>query len=97
MTQVSSNQILNAHYTTDTKVNRPIKTVANAPSNLPNNNMPYYDREATKKIQAINESIYDDCKAEKKRGFSNAVKFVSATALAILAALGIKNFFFKKS
>ena len=97
MAQISNNQNLNAHYSTETKVKRPNKTVANAPSNLPNNKMPYYDREATKRMQAINESIYNDCKKEKKRGISSAVKFVSATALAILAALGIKKFFFKKS
>ena len=97
MTQVSSNQILNAHYTTDTKVNRPIKTVANAPSNLPNNKMPYYDKDATKRMQNINESIYRDCQAEKKQKTSGAVKFVSATALTILGALGIKKLFFKKS
>jgi len=97
MTQITNNQNLNAHYTTETKVKRPSKTVANAPSNLPNNKMPYYDREATKRMQNINESIYRDCQAEKKQKTSGAVKFVSATALTILGALGIKKLFFKKS
>ena len=97
MAQITNNQNLNAHYTTETKVKRPSKTVANAPSSLPNNKMPYYDKDATKRMQNINESIYRDCQAEKKQKTSGAVKFVSATALTILGALGIKKLFFKKS
>ena len=40
---------------------------------------------------------YKDCQAEKKQKASGAVKFVLATALTILGALGIKKLFFKKS
>ena len=95
MSQITQNQNLNAHYSANTKVKRPANIVANAPSTLPNNKMPYYDSEATKRMQSINESIYNDYKAEKQKGTSNATKFVSATALAILGALGIKKCFFK--
>jgi hypothetical protein len=95
MTQISNNQNLNAHYSSNAKVQRSTKSIANAPSSLPNNKMPYYDKDATKRMQAINDSIYKDYQAEKKQNSSSAVKFVSATALAILCALGIKKMFFK--
>ena len=97
MAQISNNQNLNAHYSSNAKVQRPTKTIANAPSSLPNNKMPYYEKDATKRMQNINESIYKDCQAEKKQKASGAVKFVSAIALTILGALGIKKLFFKKS
>ena len=67
MSQVTQNQNLNAHYSANTKVKRPANIVANAPSTLPNNKMPYYDSEATKRMQSINESIYNDYKAEKQK------------------------------
>lgn len=96
MTSVSSNQNLKAHYSPNGKVQRTPKAVANAPTTLPNNKMPYYDKDATKRMQNINDSIYNDCQNEKKRNSSKTLKFISGTALAILGVLGIKSFF-KKS
>ena len=97
MASISNNKNLEAHYSTNSKVQRPKITIANAPNNLPNSRMPYYDKDANKRMQAINDDIYKDYKSEKQRKFTGAFKFISATALAILTVLGIKKLFFKKS
>ena len=95
MTTINNN--LEAHYSTNSKVQRPKITVANPPGSLPNNKMPYYDKDANKRMQSINDSIYKDYKHEKQRKTSSTITFISATALAILTVLGIKKLFFKKS
>ncbi len=92
-----TNKNLEAHYATSTKVQRPKVVVASAPNSLPNNRIGFSDQEANKKIKDINTEIYKDYQTEKQRSISGMIKFVSATALAILAILGIKKLFFKKS
>ena len=97
MTTISNSQNLNAHYTSNVKVQRPANPIANAPNSLPVNKNFYCDKDATKRMQNINESIYKDYQTEKKQKASGAIKFVTITALSILSALGIKKAFFKKS
>ena len=97
MTSIYNNNNLEAHYSTNSKVQRPKITIANAPSSLPNKKMPYYDKDANKRMQAINDEIYKDYESEKQRKSSSAITFISTIALAILTVLGIKKLFFKKS
>jgi hypothetical protein len=94
MTHPLSNQNLNAHYSSSVKVQRPKKTVAEAPPFVPNK-MPYYDNEATVRMQNINNSIYKDYQAEKKKEAFGVIKFVFTTAIVILGFLGLKHIFKK--
>ena len=57
---------LNAHYSTSSKVQRPLRNVASMPTNLPQTHL-FNDIDANKKLHAINQDIYNGTKREKRR------------------------------
>lgn len=93
MSEISSEN-LGAHYTTQTKVERPAYIVANPPAEVPVKNV-YNDREATKKWNEINTDIYEGTKAQKKNPAKKFWKAFGAFVLAVLAFIGVKKLFFK--
>lgn len=86
---------LNAHYTSNAKVERPNRPVALAPTSLPKQHL-FNDRDANNRMKAINQDIYIESKKEKKRSITTFLKFFGAFLLTILAIkAGLKVF--KKS
>ena len=86
---------INAHYTNNSKVQRPKIIVNNSPAVLPYNKL--YDSEATDKhIKDINNELMQKHKKDEKKELRNFIKGTALFALSILAFLGIKKFF-KKS
>ncbi|MBQ7764484.1 hypothetical protein IJ384_03830 [bacterium] len=95
MSEINNTQNLNAHYSTNAKVQRPPKKAVTAPNTLPTMHL-YNDRDANKRIKALNQDIYNDSKIEEKRNAFNFAKVFGGIVLAILAILGLKKVF-KKS
>ena len=95
MSEVINNTALNSYYSSNPKAQRPDRPVATPPEKLPTVHV-YSDREATKKLQAINNDIYVEAKKESPNSLKNFIKFVVPTALVTLAIVGLKRFF-KKS
>ena len=89
------NQNIGAHYSASTKVKRPEVKVALPPEQLPMNQT-FNDREATKKIFRVNNSINKDLKKEKSKEISSFLKILVGVVIAIGAFLGLKKFL-KKS
>ena len=94
-------KMLEAHYTTESKVNRPKSMVAEAPAMLPKHNL-FSNKEADKRIYAINSDIYEGAKKEQKKNeFDKALYFkifggVTLLTAGIAGVDRIRNFF-KKS
>ena len=95
MSDVNS-QNLNAHYTSNTKVKKPLIRVAVPPSGMIKNNYAFNDAEATKRISYVRKSVDNDLKKEKNRDFRFFLKILTGVALFVITILGLKNFF-KKS
>ena len=75
---------LEAHTSSNMKVKRP-KITPNDLSLVPSGKMPFSDREATKKIQAINTDIYEGAKQEKEKHEFNFKRYF--TIFGIIALL----------
>lgn len=75
---------LDAHYSTNAKVERPIRPVVLPPSGLPQQHV-FSDKDASNRMKAINQDIYIDSKKEEKRQGITFLKFFGAFVLAILA------------
>ena len=88
-------QNLNAHYSTNAKVQRPSRPVATAPASLPKPHL-FNDKDANNRMKAINQDIYIDSKKEENRAGFNFIKIFGAFVLAILAIKLGQNIF-KKS
>lgn len=92
--------MIEAHYTTETKVKRPKIIPAEAPVTLPKHKL-FSDKEAEQKINSINTDIYEGAKKEKtKQDFNKALYFKIFGGLAVVTAgiagiSKIKNFFRK--
>ena len=95
MSEVNNSQNLKAHYSTNTKVQKPPKKAVTAPNTLPVMHL-YSDKDANQRIRALNQDIYHDSKIEEKRNVFNFAKVFGGIVLAILAVLGLKRLF-KKS
>lgn len=95
MTEISNNQNLNAHYTTNAKAQRSTNAVASAPVDLPKHHL-FSDKDANNRMKAISYDIYQDSKKEENRHAKNFSKVFGGGVLAILAILGLKKVF-KKS
>ena len=100
MAEINKN-ILEGHYSTETKVKRPKITVAEAPAALPKHTL-FSEKEAKQKINAINTDIYQGTKKEKaKNDFNKSLyfKIFGGVALATAGIAGINKIrdFFRKS
>ena len=93
---VIATQNLNAHYTTNSKVQRPLRNVAVANTNLPHTHV-FDDRDANKRLSAINNDIYTGAKREKRRKDYAFGKIFGGLVLAVLGFKGIQKLitFFK--
>ena len=101
MTEI--NNILEGHYSTETKVKRPKITVAEAPAALPKHTL-FSEKEAKQKINAINTDIYQGTKKEKAKNDFNTIfvhlpkeKKMKALATAGIAGINKIRDFFRKS
>ena len=81
---------LNAHYTTNAKVERPFKNIANGPNNLPQMHL-YNDIDASKKMGVINNDIYNGTKQARKKDAKTFWKIFGGFVLAILGYKGIQK------
>lgn len=90
MTDTSIN--LNAHYTSNSKVDSLALNIANPPADIPTRHV-FNDAEANKRLKLLNEDIYQSQKKEKKRDVLTFIKWFSAFVIAILTFKGIKHFF----
>ena len=86
---------LNSHYSTNSKVDRPNRPVAMAPTSLPKAHL-FNDKDANKRMKAINRDIYVDSKKEENSAGIKFLKFFGILVGAILMIKGLKNIF-KKS
>ena len=59
-------QNLNAHYTTQSKVEKPERVVVNGPENIPKYHI-YSDKEANEKLTALNNDVYISVKNTPKK------------------------------
>lgn len=93
--------MIEAHYSTETKVNRPKNVVAEAPQLIPKHKL-FSDKEASQKMASINTDIYEGAKKEKKTHEFNKklyFKIFGGIALATAGIAGICKLkkFFRKS
>ena len=92
MSEVTNNQNLNAHYSTESKAYRPQRPIATPPDTLPRMHL-FNDKDANNKIKAIDKDIYLDSKKEEKRQGANFIKIFVAGVLGLLALIGLKRIF----
>ena len=93
MTEINSNlNNLNAHYSSQTKIELPKNVVVTGPESLPGQHV-YNDIDAKKRMRAINDDIYQSSKTAKNKENKKFLKVFCGIVLAILAALGIKRLF----
>ena len=99
MTDVNNN-ILEGHYSCDTKIKRPAMTVADAPAVLPKHAL-FSEKEANRRMKALNADIYEGTKKEKsKNEFNKSLYFkifggVALFSAGIAGVYRIRNFFRK--
>lgn len=75
--------ILNQHYSSNPKAERPKRSVAIAPDNLPSYSL-CRDEDMNKKMRALNNDIYQDSKREKNKSEKTFLKcFGGLVALVI--------------
>lgn len=92
MPEISNTQNLNAHYSTNSKVERPEHAVAQAPGTIPNG-YKFNDRVANKKMQTICNDIYVDTKSEQSSDGKKFVKVFGIGTAGILGIIGLRNLF----
>lgn len=93
--------MLEAHYTTETKVKRPNIGPAVPPEELPRQ-IPFSDKEANKRMAAIDKDIYEGRSKEKAKSEFNKklyFKIFGGILLTIAGIAGIRKIrnFFRKS
>ena len=94
-------KMIEAHYTTDTKIKRTKTAAAEAPAVLPKHTL-FSEQDAGNKIRAINTDIYEGAKKEKtKNDFNKALYFKIFGGVTLLTAgiAGVHKIrkFFRKS
>ena len=90
----ANSQNLNAHYTTNVKVSRPENPVAIPPQALPTQHL-YNDIDAKRRMNSINQDVYDSYKKEEKRDGNNFLKIFGISSATVLGVLGLKELFKK--
>ena len=98
MAEVVSNINLDAHYSSNPKVERPARVVANGPTTIPSTHL-FDDNDANKRFEGINRDIYEKTGVEKKKNASNFWKIFGSIVGIILIIKGVRNIkgSFKKS
>ncbi|MCM1004661.1 MAG: hypothetical protein NC408_10035 [Candidatus Gastranaerophilales bacterium] len=79
---------INQHYTSNLKAERPKRTVASAPDNLPSFNL-CKDEDLNKKMRVLNNDIYQDSKHEKNKSAKTFWKCFGGLAVLVM---GIRFF-----
>ena len=92
MTEIATNQNLNAHYTKDAKIKRLRHPVTSAPTNMPKHHL-FNDKDANNRMKAINNDIYQGFKKEENRKGTTFIKVFAGIVLAVLGFLGLKKLF----
>ena len=82
------NNILEGHYSNETKVKRPKITAAEAPQILPKRTL-FSEAEAKQKLNAINTDIYEGAKKEKSKNEFNKSLFFKIFGGVTLATASI--------
>lgn len=90
MSETAIQQNLQAHYTSNPKVECPKRTIAAAPDSLPTAHL-YNDIDANKKMKAINNDIYQAAQKEQKSESRSFLKVFIAAVLAVLGICGIRR------
>lgn len=91
---------IDAHYSTDMKVKRPVVKATDAPLSIPKHKL-FSTQEADKKIKSINTDIYEGAQKEKaKNDFKKSLYFKIFGGIVLLTAgiaglRRIRNFFRK--
>lgn len=93
--------MIESHYSSETKVKRPMISAAQAPAVLPKHKL-FSNKEADQKMTAINTDIYEGAKKErKKHEFNKSLYFKIFGGVTLLTAgiAGISKIrsFFRKS
>ena len=95
------NNILDGHYSNETKVKRPKILVAEAPATLPKPTL-FSEKEAKEKIRSIDNDIYEGTKKEKAKNDFNKSLYFKIFGGVVLVSAGIAGIdkirkFFRKS
>ena len=91
MTEISSNN-LNAHYSSQAKVELPENTIAVPPQTLPSYHA-FDEKDANSKFEIINKDIYEGTKREKGKPAKNFwTKYLGFVAI-VLGIIGVKKLF----
>ena len=85
---------INAHYTNNPKVERPLRIVAEAPDTIPRMHL-YNEIDARKKLENINADVCVLTKKEKRKPIKNFILAIGALSLSFLAFIGLKKLFRK--
>ena len=101
MTEVQKSFNIDAHYSTETKTEKPLIKAVEAPAVLPVHHL-FSDKEASKKVQQINTDIYEGAKKEKEKSDFNKLtyfKILGGVTLLTAGIAGIEKIkkFFRKS
>ena len=82
------NNILEGHYSNETKVKRPKITTAEPPQVLPKRTL-FSEAEANQKLNSINTDIYEGAKKEKSKNEFNKSLYFKIFGGVALATAGI--------
>lgn len=82
--------ILNQHYSSNPKAERPKRSVAIAPDNLPSYSL-CRDEDMNKKMRALNSDIYQDSKREKHKSEKTFLKWFGGLVALVIAIRFIKS------
>lgn len=86
---------LDAHYTNNPKVKRPVNVAVSAPTKIPGKYT--FDRnEADRRLHAINKDIYESTKKEEKSFLRSFIKIFAIGVATVLSFICLKKVF-KKS
>ena len=97
---INENYQVDAHYSSNMKIQRPSVVEALPPTNALNSGM-FSDKDATKRFNSLNNDIYEGTNKEKKNHVFNRKRFIKIFIGVLLAVAGIFCFgkirnFFKK-
>ena len=88
---------INAHYTSNPKVEKPITTAISAPNTMPASHQYYNYKEADKKLSLLGKEVNNSLKKEEKSEAKNFIKVFGGIVVTILGIKGIQKIisFFK--
>ena len=89
-----SNINLDAHYTSNPKVERPARVVVSAPDSIPSSSL-NIKKETDIRYRNVCNDVYDGIKTEEKKNSSKFWKIFGCIALAILGFKGLQKLFHK--